>query len=112
MKTEVVDLSPTRKEIKIEIDAGVVRSAYERISAQYAKMANVPGFRRGHTPRSVVQTRFKNEIRGEVLKELVPQAVQDAIEENKLVVLGDPDIHLDNNEALDKLGAEPLALHV
>jgi trigger factor len=112
MKTEVVDLSPTRKEIKIEIDANVVRSAYERISEQYAKMANVPGFRRGHTPRSVVQTRFKNEIRGEVLKEIVPQAVQEAIEEQKLVVLGEPDIHLDNTEALEKLGAQPVSLHV
>jgi trigger factor len=112
MKTEVVDLSPTRKEIKIEIDANVVRAAYERVSAQYAKMANVPGFRRGHTPRSVVQTRFKNEIRGEVLREIVPQAVQDAIEEQQLVVLGEPDIHLDNSEALEKLGAEPVSLHV
>jgi trigger factor len=112
MKTEVVDLSPTRKEIKIEIDPNVVRAAYERISAQYAKMANVPGFRRGHTPRSVVQTRFKNEIRGEVLREIVPQAVQDAIEERQMVVLGEPDIHLDNTEALEKLGAEALSLHV
>jgi trigger factor len=112
MKTEVSDLSPTRKEIKIEIDANVVRSAYERISQQYAKMANVPGFRRGHTPRSVVQTRFKNEIRGEVLREIVPQAVQDAIEERGLVVLGEPDIHLDNTEALEKIGAEPVSLHV
>ncbi|HEY0319851.1 MAG TPA: trigger factor [Pyrinomonadaceae bacterium] len=112
MKTEVVDLSPTRKEIKIEIDANVVRAAYERISEQYAKQANVPGFRRGHTPRSVVQTRFKNEIRGEVLREIVPQAVQDAIEERGLVVLGEPDIHLDNTEALEKLGAEAVSLHV
>jgi trigger factor len=112
MKIEVVDLSPTRKEIKIEIDANVVRASYERISEQYAKQANVPGFRRGHTPRSVVQTRFKNEIRGEVLREIVPQAVQDAIDERQLVVLGEPDIHLDNNEALDKIGAEPLSLHV
>ncbi|HEX8177757.1 MAG TPA: trigger factor [Pyrinomonadaceae bacterium] len=112
MKTEVVDLSPTRKEIKIEIDANIVRATYERISAQYAKMANVPGFRRGHTPTSVVQTRFKNEIRTEVLREIVPQAVQDAIEEHKLVVLGEPEIHLDNTEGLEKLGADAVSLHV
>ena len=112
MKTEVVDLSPTRKEIKIEIDANVVRAAYERVTAQYSKMATVPGFRRGHTPGSIVQARFKNEIRREVLTEIVPQAVQDAIEERGLVVLGDPDIHLDNEEALEKLGAEAVSLHV
>ena len=48
MKTELVDLSPTRKEIKIEIEPAVVRAAYDRISDRYAKLANVPGFRRGH----------------------------------------------------------------
>ena len=43
MKTELVDLSPTRKEIKIEIEPEVVRAAYDRISDRYAKLANVPG---------------------------------------------------------------------
>lgn len=112
MKTEVVEASPTRKEIKIEIEASAVREAYDRISDRYAKMANVPGFRRGHAPRSVVRTRFKDEIRSEILRELVPQAITDAIEEHKLDVIGEPDVHLDNNEALEKLGEQPVSLHV
>ena len=112
MKTEVIDLSPTRKEIKLEIDAETVRAAYDQISDRYAKLANVPGFRRGHTPRSVVRTRFRDEIRGEVLREIVPQAVTDVIEQNQLAVLGEPDIHLDNDEALNKFGEQPLSVHV
>src|SRR5919199_5208305 len=112
MKTELVDISPTRKEIKIEIEADAVRKAYDRISDQYAKLATVPGFRRGHTPRSVVRTRFKDKIRSEVLRELVPQAITDAIEQHQLDVIGEPDVHLDNNEALEKLGEQPIALHV
>jgi trigger factor len=112
MKTEVKDVSPTRKEIKIEIDANVVRSAYDRISDQYAKLATVPGFRRGHAPRAVVRTRFKDKIRGDVLQELVPQAVQDAIQEHALEVIGEPELHLDNTEGLDKMGTEPISLHV
>ena len=51
MKSEVVDVSPTRKEIKIEIEADQVRAAYDRISDQYAQHATVPGFRPGHAPR-------------------------------------------------------------
>jgi trigger factor len=112
MKTEVVDHSPTRKEIKIEIEADAVRSAYDRVSDRYAQMATVPGFRPGHAPRAVVRTRFKDKIRGEVLQELVPQAVQDAISELALNVIGEPDLHLENSEGLDKLGAEPISLHV
>jgi trigger factor len=112
MKTELVDISPTRKEIKIEIEQEQVREAYDRISAMYSKRANVPGFRPGRAPVSVVRTRFKDEIRGEVVRELVPQAVQDAINENSLEVIGEPDIHLDNEKDLAQLGAGSLNVHV
>ncbi|HEX8890965.1 MAG TPA: trigger factor [Pyrinomonadaceae bacterium] len=112
MKTELINLSPTRKEIKIEIEADQVRAAYDRISDQYAQYATVPGFRPGHAPRSVVRTRFKDKIRSDVLQELVPQAVQDAIKEHALEAIGEPELHLDNTDALNKIGAEPISLHV
>ncbi|MGB7922838.1 MAG: trigger factor [Pyrinomonadaceae bacterium] len=111
MKSELVDVSPTRKELKIEIEAEAVRAVYDRITDQYAKLANVPGFRRGRAPRSVVRTRFKEEIRSEVLRELVPQAIQDALNEYSLNVIGEPDVHLNNAERLDQLGEEPISLH-
>ena len=82
MKTELVDISPTRKEIKIEIEPTAVRAAYDRISDRYAKLANVPGFRPGHAPRSVVRTRFKSEIRGEVLRNWFPKQSHNAIDEH------------------------------
>src|SRR4051812_32921406 len=112
MKTELIDLSPTRKEIKIEIEADAVQAAYDRVSDQYAQYATVPGFRPGHAPRSVVRTRFKDKIRSDVLKELVPQAVQDAIKEHHLEAIGEPELHLDDADALNKIGAEPIFLHV
>ena len=112
MKTELIDVSPTRKEIKIEIEAAQVRSAYDRISKDYSKAAKVPGFRPGHAPTSVVRTRYKSEIRTELLRELLPDAVNNAIIENSLSVLGEPDVQLDNTEGLDKIGEEPLTLKV
>jgi trigger factor len=112
MKTELIDVSPTRKEIKIEIEPAVVREAYDRISDRYAKQAKVPGFRPGHAPRSVVRTRFKSEIRAEALQELVPDAVNAAINEHAPSAIGQPDVQLDTNEALDKFGDEPIAVRV
>jgi len=112
MKTEFVDISPTRKEIKIEIDPATVRQTYDRISDRYAKQASVPGFRPGHAPRAVVRTRFKNEIRGQALQELVPDAVNEAINKHELNALGEPDVQLDNTEALEKFGEEPLLVNV
>ena len=112
MKTELVDVSPTRKEIKIEIEPAQVRTAYDRISERYAKGASVPGFRRGHAPQSVVRNRFKTEIRSEVLRELLPDAVNSAIGEHSLATIGEPDVHLDNTEALENLGEEPITVKV
>ncbi|HEV7903879.1 MAG TPA: trigger factor [Pyrinomonadaceae bacterium] len=111
MKTEVVDVSTTRKELKIEIDAADVRAEMERVTERYAAAVNVPGFRKGRAPNSVVRQRYKNEIRGEVVQNLVPHAINEAINETALNVIGEPDIHLSNDEALEKLGEQPLSIH-
>lgn len=110
MKSEVVEVSPTRREIKIEIEAAEVRAEFERVTQEYARSVSVPGFRKGHAPAAVVRTRFKKDIQGDVLKRLVPEAVEQAIDESGLQVIGQPDVHLDN-ENLDKLGQESISIH-
>ncbi len=112
MKTELKELSATRKQIDIQIDAAAVRAAYDQISDRYAKAANVPGFRPGHAPRAVVRTRFKDQIRTEVLRELLPEAAQNAIEEHKLAPLGEPEINLENTDGLNRLGDDPISFHI
>src|SRR5207253_5236145 len=112
MKTELKEISPTRKQIDIEIEPEVVRAAYDRVSDRYAKAANVPGFRPGHAPRAVVRTRFKDQIRTEVLRELLPDASQQAIEKHKLEPLGEPELNFENTEGLDKLGDNPITFNI
>lgn len=112
MKTELIDISPTRKEIKIEIESEVVRETIDRVSDTYAKQVNVPGFRKGHAPRSVVRTRFKNEIRTDVLRELVPDAVNEAIIKHELAAIGEPDVHLDETDTDKQFGDGPIGINV
>jgi len=112
MKTELKEISPTRKQIDIEIDADAVRAVYDRITDNYAKAASVPGFRPGHAPRAVVRTRFKDQIRTEVLRELLPNAVQEAIAEHKVAALGEPELNLENTEGLNQLGQQPISFNV
>src|SRR5437762_5345194 len=112
MKTELKELSATRRQIDIQIDAAAVRAAYDQISDRYAKAANVPGFRPGHAPRAVVRTRFKDQIRTEVLRELLPEAAQKAIEEHQLAPLGEPELNLENTDGLNRLGDDPISFHI
>ncbi|HEU5239934.1 MAG TPA: trigger factor [Pyrinomonadaceae bacterium] len=112
MKTELKEISPTRKQIDIEIEADAVRAVYDRISDNYARAATVPGFRPGHAPRAVVRSRFKDQIRTEVLRELLPNAVQEAIAEHNVAALGEPELNLDNTEGLSQLGQKSISFNV
>ena len=61
MNTELKEVSPTEREIKIEIAPDTVRDAYNKISQRYAKAASVPGFRKGFAPVDVIRLRYKDE---------------------------------------------------
>lgn len=112
MKSEVKVISPTQKEIHLQIDADTVREAYGRVSQKYAKRASVPGFRKGLVPLDVVRLRFKEEIKSDVLQDVIPQKVTDAIREHDLHPLAEPDLHLEDHETVKVNGSEPLKLHV
>lgn len=112
MKSELKELSPTKKEIHLQIDADTLKAAYGKVSQKYTKRANVPGFRKGYAPLDVVRMRFKEEIKSEVLQEVVPAQVAAAIQEHKLHPLTEPQLHLDDHENVKVNGSEPLSLHI
>lgn len=112
MKTELKEVSPTQREIHIEIDAETVKAAYGKAVAKYAKRASVPGFRKGFAPADVVKIRYKEDIRSEVLQAVIPAKVTDAIREHDLTPLTEPHLHLENPETVAVNGSEPLSLHV
>ncbi|QYO67336.1 trigger factor [Leptolyngbya sp. 7M] len=111
MKTELKDITPTRKELVIEIPGAELKDAYEKVSQRYAKGANVPGFRKGFAPLDVIRVRYKDEIKNEVLQLLLPEKVTAAIQEHKLHPLAEPHLHIDNVENLKVNGSEPINLH-
>jgi len=112
MKSELKEVSPTQKEIHLQIDAAALKEAYGKVSQKYAKRANVPGFRKGYAPLDIVRMRFKEEIRSEVLQDVIPGKVAEAIQEHKLHPLAEPHLHLENQDTVKVNGSEPLSVHV
>ena len=82
--------TPTRTTLEIEVPAEQVEEAFRSVTRAYVARAAIPGFRKGHAPEPVVQKRFSQEIRDEVLDRVLPGAVASAIEEKKLSILGRP----------------------
>ncbi len=112
MKSDIKEISPTQREIHIEIDAASLKDAYGKISQKYARGVSVPGFRKGYAPLDVVRLRYKEEIKSEVLQQVVPAKVAEAIEEHKLQPLTEPHLHIDDAENVKVNGSESIALHV
>jgi len=55
-------------------------------------MAKVPGFRKGKAPRKLLEKNYGDKIMDDVKRAVVSGSYQQAIEENKLSPIGDPDI--------------------
>ncbi len=112
MKTELKEISPTQRELHIEIPAENLKEAYGRVSQKYAKGASVPGFRKGFAPLDVIRLRYKEEIKNEVLQQVLPAKVAEAIEEHGLRPLSEPHLHLEDAENVKVNGSQPVSLHV
>ena len=88
-----------RRELELEIPAEEVSKKIESVAKEFARVANVPGFRRGKAPVSLIRRRFADEIKGEVLQTLVPERVERAVAEQKLTPVSQPQVEkLDFNE--------------
>lgn len=112
MKTELVEISPTQREIKIMVGAEALKEAYGKVSKQYAKGASVPGFRKGFAPLDIIRLRYREEIKNEVLREVVPPTVAEAIQEHDLHPLAEPHLHIEDVENVKVNGSQPIGLNV
>jgi len=89
-KVEIIDVEPTRKKLKIEIPAETVAETLGLTFETLTLEAEIPGFRKGHAPRRLIEKRFGTMAKGQAKDQLVSSAVSKAIEDSKLRVLGSP----------------------
>ena len=88
-----------RRELELEIPADEVSKKMESVAKDFARLAMIPGFRKGKAPVSLIRRRFAEDIKGEVLQTLVPEVVEKALAEQKLSPVTQPKVDkLDFNE--------------
>lgn len=90
----VEEIGPCRKELKIEIPAPAVEAETARVLGEFGRKANLPGFRKGKVPQSLVQRHFGEEIRREVVERLVPRYFRQAAAEKGIDPLLPPEVEL------------------
>ncbi|KXG78031.1 Trigger factor [Fervidicola ferrireducens] len=101
MKVNVEKIENNVATLKIEVEAGEFEKAIEQSYRKNVKRFNIPGFRRGKAPRSLIERYYGPEVFYEDAAEIVlSEAYKKVVEENSLEPVDHP--HFD----IDKIGKD------
>ncbi|MGH7278936.1 MAG: trigger factor [Candidatus Rokuibacteriota bacterium] len=92
MKVDVETLEECKRRLAVEAPLEVVQKAWERAYGRVQKQARLPGFRKGHVPRTLVKLHFAEDVRRDVAEHLIPDVYRQAVSEAKLDPVNEPDL--------------------
>jgi trigger factor len=92
MSATIENVAPCRKKLRVEVNAERVAGTRAEILREFRKHAVIPGFRPGKAPEPMVDKRYAHDIDEELRKRLIPDTYREALAENKLRVVGYPQI--------------------
>ena len=92
MKTELKKLDDSKREITIEVSGDVVKNKYDEVFKKISQEAKIPGFRPGHAPMDMIEKHYGSHAHEQVLKELIPNIYNEAINKENLDVIELPEI--------------------
>jgi trigger factor len=96
---------PCKKKVIVEIPRETIKKATDDQYATFSREALVPGFRKGHAPRRLLEKRFGKDIDEQIKLKMLADACDAAIKESKLDILREPDI---NHEKVELPAEGPL----
>ncbi|MBD2758444.1 trigger factor [Yimella sp. cx-573] len=93
MKSAVETLNPTRVKLTVEVPFEELKPSLDAAYAAIGNQVQIPGFRKGKVPARIIEQRFgRGAVVGEAINEALPQFYGQAIEENNLQPLGQPEV--------------------
>ena len=80
------------REVTIDVPADEVAKQFRKVTKRYQKMARIPGFRAGKVPDSLIRSRFAEQIRQDVVEEILPSHFRAAIDKQDLKPVSQPQV--------------------
>ncbi len=81
------------QKLEITIEASKFEEAIKKVYTRTAKYFNIPGFRKGKAPMSMVEKQYGVEIFYEdAFNEVVPEEFEKALKDNNIEAVGKPDL--------------------
>jgi len=79
MKVEVTELGPVKRALKIEVPPEEVNKQFAEIYAELNRQVQIPGFRPGKAPQSLLEQRYGKDVGEDVIRRLIPTYYEKAI---------------------------------
>ena len=98
MKTKITEISEWGRRLEVEIEAEKVDKESEKALKQYQRRLELPGFRKGKVPMRIVESRYGESIRNEVVGRMLPEFLQEAARAEQLTPVAPPQITEMNDE--------------
>ena len=76
--------------LTVNIEKADYQEKVEKVLKKYRQQANVPGFRKGMVPMSLIKKQFGKSVMAEEVDKLMQEKVNEYIRENKVNMLGMP----------------------
>ncbi|MBA8796043.1 trigger factor [Friedmanniella endophytica] len=95
MPSTVEKLSPSRVKLTVEIPFSELKPSMDKAYRDIAQQVNIPGFRKGKVPPRIIDQRFgRGVILQEALNEALPDFYGQAITDNNLNPLAQPEVEV------------------
>ncbi len=105
MKSAVETLSPTRAKLTVEVPFEELKPSLDAAYKKIAQQINVPGFRKGKVPPAIIDRQVgRGTVLDEAINDMLPKAYVEALQENKLEPLAQPEIEvtkLEDNQTFE-----------
>ncbi len=88
-------------ELKINIEAADYQANMDKILKDYQRKANIPGFRAGKVPFSLIQKQYGKAVLAEEVNKVLSEAINKYVEDNKLSIIGNALPIDDKNQDID-----------
>lgn len=95
MQVTVEKTGPCQARVRFTVPGSEFHGAVQRALNQASKTGNMKGFRPGHIPLAIIEKQFGKQIRSEAMQHFVQQAMDQAIKDNGLKVVGFQRLNLD-----------------
>ncbi len=103
LNVSVENLGKLKRKLQVTVPKEAVQETYNKSYNSLEGKINIPGFRKGHIPQTLMEKRFKKHMSQEASETLVPEYFEKALKQENLELVGRPhfsDLDVDKKKPL------------